>query len=93
MTWFRLNLGREKNADPRWLIPLLCRRGGITKAEIGKIQIFAVETRVGIATRAASRFAAMARRPDPKDRTVRIEPLEERGAERGGERPPKRRKP
>jgi ATP-dependent RNA helicase DeaD len=89
MAWFRLNLGREKNADPRWLIPLLCRRGDITKAEIGKIQIFATETRVAIVARAAERFASLARRPDPKDRSVTIEPF----LERGGDRPPKRRHP
>src|SRR5690606_30500616 len=44
--WFAIDVGRSKNADPKWLIPLLCRRGNITKAEIGKIQILARETRV-----------------------------------------------
>ena len=29
--WFRMNLGRRQNADPRWLLPLICRRGHITK--------------------------------------------------------------
>ena len=26
-TWFRLDVGRRQNADPRWILPLLCRRG------------------------------------------------------------------
>ena len=26
--WFRLALGRSRQADPRWVLPLLCRRGG-----------------------------------------------------------------
>src|SRR4028118_2053989 len=25
--WFRMDIGRRHNADPRWLPPLLCRRG------------------------------------------------------------------
>src|SRR5690606_35954403 len=31
--WFRMDVGRRQNADPRWLLPLLCRRGHITKHE------------------------------------------------------------
>src|SRR6195952_84738 len=42
--WFRMDIGRNHNADPRWILPLLCRRGHITKNEIGAIRIAAVET-------------------------------------------------
>ena len=42
--WFRMDIGRRHNADPRWLLPLLCRRGHITKNEIGAIRIAANET-------------------------------------------------
>jgi ATP-dependent RNA helicase DeaD len=73
--WFRVNVGRERNADPRWLLPLLCRRGGIAKADIGRIEIFAQETRVAIAPDAAVRFARAASRPDRKDPSIRIERL------------------
>ena len=37
--WFRIDVGRRQNADPRWLLPLLCRRGHITRNEIGAIRI------------------------------------------------------
>jgi ATP-dependent RNA helicase DeaD len=74
--WFTIDVGRSKNADPRWLIPLLCRRGNITKREIGKIQILMRETRVEIAPGAATSFAEAVRRPDPKDRHIHIEPLD-----------------
>jgi ATP-dependent RNA helicase DeaD len=74
--WFTINVGRSKNADPKWLIPLLCRRGNITKSEIGKIQILARETRVEIAPSTASSFAEAVRRPDPKDKNIHIEPLD-----------------
>nr|MDQ3370415.1 DbpA RNA binding domain-containing protein [Myxococcota bacterium] len=75
-SWFTINVGRSKNADPKWLVPLLCRRGGITKREIGKIQILARETRVEIAADASARFAESVRKPDPKDKNIHIEPLE-----------------
>ncbi|MBL0216523.1 MAG: DbpA RNA binding domain-containing protein [Myxococcales bacterium] len=71
--WFTINVGRAKNADPKWLIPLLCRRGGITKQAIGKIQILARETRVEIAGNEAERFAEAARKPDAKDKNIHIE--------------------
>jgi ATP-dependent RNA helicase DeaD len=74
--WFTINVGRSKNADPKWLIPLLCRRGNITKREIGKIQILARETRVEIAPNVSDRFAEAVRQPDPKDRNIHIEPLD-----------------
>lgn len=57
LVWFRLNIGRERNADPRWLLPLICQAGGITKAEIGTIKIFDRETRFEIAAEFADAFA------------------------------------
>ena len=42
-----VDIGRRQNADPRWVLPLLCRRGKIGKQDIGKIQVLARETRVG----------------------------------------------
>ncbi|MDB4952592.1 MAG: box helicase [Myxococcales bacterium] len=74
--WFTINVGRSKNADPKWLIPLLCRRGNITKREIGKIQILARETRVEITGDASAKFAESVRKPDEKDRNIHIEPLD-----------------
>jgi len=76
MVWFTINVGRSKNADPKWLIPLLCRRGDITKQSIGKITVLAKETRVEIASGAAPQFAIAIQRPDPKDRQIHIEPLD-----------------
>jgi ATP-dependent RNA helicase DeaD len=74
--WFTINIGRSKNADPKWLIPLLCRRGNIVKREIGKIQILMRETRVEICGDASTRFARSVRDPDDRDRNIHIEPLD-----------------
>ena len=45
-----------KQADPKWLIPVICRLGGITKREIGSIRILSHETRFEIALPAVEGF-------------------------------------
>jgi ATP-dependent RNA helicase DeaD len=70
--WFRVNVGRSRNADPRWLLPLICRRGGVVKDEIGKIRIQADETRFEIAAAAVRKFEIAARKPDKKDPGIQI---------------------
>jgi len=47
--WFALSVGRKQNAEPRWLIPMLCRNGNLSKAEIGAIRMQPEETFVEIA--------------------------------------------
>jgi ATP-dependent RNA helicase DeaD len=70
--WFRAAVGRKQNADPKWLIPLICRAGGITKAEIGAIRIFDRETKFEIAGHAAAAVAqAVAAAPNVD---IRLEP-------------------
>jgi hypothetical protein len=67
--WFKLNVGRRNNADPKWILPLLCRRGGVTKNDIGAIRIAANETHVGIAAAAVA-----ATTPDPAPVAPPVEP-------------------
>ena len=66
--WFRLNVGRRQNADPRWILPLLCRRGHVSRTEIGAIRIAANETLFEVAGHLAVRFAeAIARTAGGED--------------------------
>lgn len=65
--WFRLNIGRRHNADPRWILPLLCRRGHVTKHEIGAIRIGPNETLFNIPLAIADRFAEAVERSANKD--------------------------
>ena len=46
--WVSLTVGRKQNAEPRWLLPMLCRAGHITKNDIGSIKIQQDETFVEI---------------------------------------------
>ncbi|TRW15083.1 DEAD/DEAH box helicase [Glacieibacterium frigidum] len=73
VVWFRVNTGRVNNADPRWLLPYLCRRGHLTRKDIGAIRIFDRETRFEIPTPLASRFVAALKRTDDGDPSVIIE--------------------
>jgi ATP-dependent RNA helicase DeaD len=71
--WFRLNIGRERNADPRWLLPLICKAGGVTKSEIGAIKIFDRDTRFEIVAEFADKFADAARSmPQNEGRISRV---------------------
>ena len=85
-SWFRLAIGRSNNADPKWLIPLICRTGHVTKKDIGQIRIFDRETKFEILSEAEARFAA-AIAAAPKDK-MRIEPAGAPG--RKPEGPPRR---
>ncbi|MFZ5668795.1 MAG: DEAD/DEAH box helicase [Pseudomonadota bacterium] len=69
--WFRLDIGRARNAEARWLLPLICRMGGITRKEIGQIRVFDQETKFQIAEDAAEAFLAAAR---ASGESLRVEP-------------------
>jgi ATP-dependent RNA helicase DeaD len=62
--WFRANIGRRKNAEARWLLPMICRRGGIDKNDIGAIRIYQSITEFEISEKAAEYFSANVQGPD-----------------------------
>ncbi len=74
--WFRMEIGRSDGADPRWLLPLICRRGHITRNEIGAIRIGQAETYFQIPRAIADKYAAAAARtaePQGEEEVVLIE--------------------
>lgn len=72
--WFRAAIGRRKNAEARWLLPMICRRGGIDKHDIGAIKVMDTTTEFEISERVAESFAAKVKRPDKED-SIRIEAM------------------
>ena len=70
--WFRINIGRRHNADPRWILPLLCRRGHVSRSEIGAIRITANETLFEVPGAIAGRFLDAVRRTAGEDDGVEI---------------------
>ena len=53
---FRMAVGRNNRADPKWIVPLLCRLGGLTKRDIGAIRVFPTDTRFEIRAEIADTF-------------------------------------
>lgn len=72
--WFRAAIGRRKNAEARWLLPMICRRGNISKQDIGTIRISDTTTEFEVSVHAAEQFALQIKRPDKED-NIRIEAL------------------
>jgi ATP-dependent RNA helicase DeaD len=89
VVWFRMDVGRRQNADPRWILPLLCRRGHITRNEIGAIRIGPHETHFQVPRAIADKFAAaLVRTVGAEDGgDIAIEPSAE--APRDAGRPPR----
>jgi len=85
--WFRIPIGRADKADPKWLIPLICRRGHVTKKEIGEIRISARETRFEIDPAVEGRFRDALRKAADGD--VPITPAEAPGPRHAA--PPRKR--
>jgi len=89
--WFKIDLGRNKNAEARWILPMLCRRGHATKGDIGAIRIFDRETRFQIVAAAVERFeAASAKDVGDGGRIMR---LEDGASSPGSDRPAPRPRP
>ncbi|HZH47233.1 MAG TPA: DEAD/DEAH box helicase, partial [Roseococcus sp.] len=74
--WFRMDVGRDEGADPKWMLPFLCRRGHVTREAIGRIRILGRETQFEVAPAMAEKFASAIRKPvTGQDGQVRIEPV------------------
>lgn len=79
-SWFRLNAGRRHKADPRWLLPLICRYGHVGRTEIGAIRIAANESYFQVTARATPGFIKALRRASiaPEDEGLVIDLAEQR---------------
>lgn len=54
--WVRLSIGAAERAEPRWLLPMLCRVGDLGKNDIGAIRIFDDHTMVQLHADSEERF-------------------------------------
>ncbi|MBO9622350.1 MAG: DEAD/DEAH box helicase [Sphingomonas sp.] len=86
IVWFRMDVGRRQNADPRWILPLICRRGHITKNEVGAIRIGPNETAFQVPRALAAKFQAAVQRTATEDDDVRFE-VSEGPVQQGGRGP------
>ena len=72
--WFTLSLGRKHRADPKWLLPMICKAGGVTKRDVGSIKIQDTETRFEIAADKAAAFAAAIAKQGTLEKGVMVRP-------------------
>jgi ATP-dependent RNA helicase DeaD len=54
--WVSLSIGRNQQAEPRWLIPMICRNGGLAKRDIGQIKLLPDRSLVQLEAQAGERF-------------------------------------
>lgn len=54
--WFEISVGRQDNAEPRWLLPMVIRGGNINKKDVGAIRIQDKVSYVELAPGAVARF-------------------------------------
>jgi ATP-dependent RNA helicase DeaD len=88
--WYKIDVGRRQNADARWILPLICRRGGITRNEVGAIRIGPNETAFQIPRALAARFENAVTKSATEDEDVQFARSE---APVEGGRPPHRNGP
>ena len=93
--WFSMSVGRKHNAEPRWILPMLCRAGHITKTDIGRIKIQQEETFVELTQESVEKFqeAIGPSRKIEKNVTIdRLEGTPEFSNDTRGDRRPRNRK-
>lgn len=56
--WFSVSLGRRDGAEPRMLLPMVCKRGDLTKDDIGAIRIQQDHSYVEVLASRADAFVA-----------------------------------
>ncbi|WP_200962374.1 DbpA RNA binding domain-containing protein, partial [Pseudovibrio sp. POLY-S9] len=74
--WFRLNVGRKHNAEPRWLLPMICRAGHITKKDIGSIRIFDADARFELDAKLADKFLETVKENGTGEKSITITRIE-----------------
>ncbi len=70
--WFRVSAGRKHRAEPRWLLPLICRLGHVTKKDVGSIKVGEKESRFEVSAAAAERFAAALDETGGREKSILI---------------------
>jgi len=56
--WISLSVGRGKNAEPGWILAMLCRVGNLSKPDVGSIVIHQHETHVELEPGCIDKFMA-----------------------------------
>jgi len=70
--WFKLSAGRKQRAEARWVLPLVCKAGGVTRRDIGAIKIYENESWFEVSAGAAQSFAEAVAKGGRREDSVTI---------------------
>ncbi len=70
--WFKLSVGRKQRAEARWILPLICKAGGVTRRDIGAIKIFETESRFEVSAGSAQSFSQALARAGRREDSITI---------------------
>ncbi|KKB81141.1 helicase [Devosia soli] len=90
-SWFKVTVGRKQRAEPRWLLPMICKAGGVTKGAIGSIRIFDTETIFEVAADKVDSFVKSVGKNGTGEKGVYISAVD--GPGERSERPQSKRGP
>lgn len=74
--WISLSIGRNQKAEPRWLLPMLCKSSGLTKRNIGSIKIRNEETYVEISNDSFDGFLTAIGPNQTLEKSIRVTQVE-----------------
>lgn len=74
--WISLSIGRNQKAEPRWLLPMLCKSSGLTKRNIGSIKIRNEETYVEISNDSFDGFLTAIGPNQTLEKSIRVTQIE-----------------
>lgn len=90
-SWVTLSVGRTNNADPKWILPMLCKAGGVKRDQIGNIRIGNTITHVELMPDAARQIIDTAGEDGRIDKSLIVKRASgPPAAEQFSERPPRK---
>lgn len=85
--WVSVSVGRAQRAEPRWILPLICRAAELDRSDIGAIKIGQTHSHVELLPEAAERLFAAVGPSGRLEKGVMLRPAD--GPVPDGPRPPR----
>jgi len=73
--WLRLSVGRAHRAEARWVLPMLCRTGNLSKDQVGAIRVQESETHVELHPEAVEPFLQAVGPSRKLEKTITVDRL------------------
>ena len=76
--WYSLSVGSNDDAEPRWLLPMLCRAAHLNKNDIGAIRVQADKTFIELSSECVVKFDEAIGSSKKLEKTIEVVQLDER---------------